>query len=254
MARRVAVAWALVLTLAASANAQSGSSGTSTGQNTAAQSSSTATTDTRPATTTFYGDTGLWYVPTAEVLAHGKWSVSGYRRGTDFIQGYTNVGDFAGTFWVGLGQRAEVFGSFLFDTRIDRDIIPMFVTDPAIGGIVDRYPRVNQPWTGDNVGDFYVGAKVNLWSEYRQNPAALAVRGIVKLPTAKKDVGNGTGKADVLLDFIASKEAAKVVEVSGSAGYEFRGTPDGFDVPTSAFRWGAGRRSPRAARCGCSRS
>jgi len=103
MARRVAVAWALVLTLAASANAQSGSSGTSTGQNTAAQSSSTATTDTRPATTTFYGDTGLWYVPTAEVLAHGKWSVSGYRRGTDFIQGYTNVGDFAGTFGVGLG-------------------------------------------------------------------------------------------------------------------------------------------------------
>ena len=35
---------------------------------------------TRPATTTFYGDTGLWFVPTAEVLAHGKWSVTGYRR------------------------------------------------------------------------------------------------------------------------------------------------------------------------------
>ena len=25
---------------------------------------------------------------------------------------------------------------------------------------------------GDNVGDFYLGAKFNLWSEYRQNPAA----------------------------------------------------------------------------------
>src|SRR5438093_11133770 len=187
-------------------------------QPSSSQSTSSPDESTRPATTTFYGDTGLWYVPTAEILAHGKWSVSGYRRGTNWIQGYTNVGDFAGTFGVGLGQRAEIFGSFLFDTRIDRDIIPMFVTDPAIGGIVDRYPRVNQPWTGDNVGDFYVGAKVNLWSEYRQNPAALAVRGIVKLPTAKKDVGNGTGKADVLLDFIASKEAAKVVEVSGSAG------------------------------------
>ena len=108
MVRRVAVAWALTLTVAASANAQSGSSGTSTGQNTAAQSSSTATTDTRPATTTFYGDTGLWYVPTAEVLAHGKWSVSGYRRGTNFIQGYTNVADFAGNFAVGLGDRASV--------------------------------------------------------------------------------------------------------------------------------------------------
>src|ERR1700674_2829224 len=214
----------VVMCLAVSAGAQTPSASQTT-------SSSASDASTRPATTTFYGDTGLWYVPTAEVLAHGKWSVSGYRRGTDFIQGYTNVADFAGNFAVGLGDRAEVFGSLLFDTRIDRDIMPMFVNDSAIGGIVDRYPRVNQPWTGDNVGDFYVGAKVNLWSEYRQNPAALALRGIVKLPTAKKAVGNGTGKADVLFDFIASKEAAKVVEVSGYAGYEFRGSPDGFNLP-----------------------
>src|SRR6267378_2811819 len=242
--RCIGLAAVLVL-WAAAAGAQTSSTATTPApQSSTSQSTTSSDTSTRPATTTFFGDTGLWYVPTAETLAHGKWSVSGYRRGTNFIQGYTNVGDFAGTFGVGLGERAEVFGSFLFDTRIDRDIIPMFVNDSAIGGIVDRYPRVNQPWTGDNVGDFYVGAKVNLWSEYRQNPAALAFRGMVKLPTAKKDVGNGTGKANVLLDFIASKEAAKVVEVSGYAGYEFRGTPDGFDVPTSAFRWGAGAAFP----------
>src|SRR5262245_3568183 len=83
--------------------------------------------DTRPATTTFSGDTGLWFVPTAEVLAHGKWSASGYRRGTNYIQGYTNVGDFAGTVGVGIKDRAEIFGSFLFDTRIDRDVRPLFV-------------------------------------------------------------------------------------------------------------------------------
>src|SRR5439155_22473529 len=39
---------------------------------------------------------------------------------------------------------------------------------------------------------------------------------------------------------IASKEAAKVAEVSGYVGYEARGTPDGFDTPGGAFRWGAG--------------
>src|SRR5881275_2248777 len=161
MVRRVAVAWVLALALTASASAQtSGSSGTSTGQNsqsTQTQSSSTATAEeTRPATTTFYGDTGLWYVPTAEVLAGGKWSVSGYRRGTNWIQGYTNVGDFAGTFGVGIKDRAEIFGSFLFDTRIDRDLYPVFVNDPAFGGVIDRYPRVNQHWTGDNVGDLFV--------------------------------------------------------------------------------------------------
>src|SRR5215813_1556723 len=121
MARRVAVAWALALAVAATASAQTnGSSGTSTGQSSTATqttSSSTATAvETRPATTTFYGDTGLWFVPTAEILPHGKYSVSGYRRGTNWVQGYTNVGDFSGTFAAGIKDRAEIFASFLFDT------------------------------------------------------------------------------------------------------------------------------------------
>src|SRR5471030_564676 len=187
MARRVLVTCVLLLAVAASARAQNGSSGTSTGQSTTAtqtSSSSTATAEeTRPATTTFLGDTGLWFVPTAEVLGNGKWSVSAYRRGTNWIQGYTNVADFAGTFGYGIKNRAEIFGSFLVDTRIDRDIRPIFVNDPAFGGIIDRYPLVNKYWTGDNIGDFYLGVKYNLWSEARRNPAALALRATVKLPT-----------------------------------------------------------------------
>ena len=84
-------------------------------------------------------------MPTAEVLAHGKWSVTGYRRGTNYIQGYTNVGDFAGTFAVGIRDRAEIFTSFLFDTRIDRDVRPLFfTTNTEFGSFVDRYPRVNR--------------------------------------------------------------------------------------------------------------
>src|SRR5215467_3262909 len=244
MARRVAMACVWVLALAASANAQSGSSGTSAGQSssgTQTQSSSTATAEeTRPATTTFYGDTGLWFVPTAEVLPDGKFSVSGYRRGTNFIQGYTNIGDFAGTFAYGIKNKAEVFGSFLFDTRIDRDLYPLFVQDPAFGGIIDRYPQVNQHWTGDNVGDFFVGAKYNILSESQRSPAAVAVRGIVKLPTGKESVGNSTGKADFAVDGIVSKELSKMVELAGYAGYEWDGKPDGFDAPGGAFRWGVG--------------
>ena len=248
MARRVLVTCVLVLAVAASARAQNGSSGTSTGQSpTATQtpSSSPATAEeTRPATTTFLGDTGLWFVPTAEVLGNGKWSVSAYRRGTNWIQGYTNVADFAGTFAIGVKDRAEIFGSFLVDTRIDRDVYPLFVNDGSFGGVIDRYPNVNQHWTGDNVGDFYVGAKVNLWSEYRQKPAAIALRGIVKLPTGNTSVGNGTGKADVSIDAIVSKEASKLVEVSGYGGYEWRGKPDGFDTSGGAFRWGTGLTFP----------
>src|SRR6185503_21347770 len=127
MRTTVAVAWALTLALASGASAQSGSSGTSTAQNPSGSSSSSA--ETRPATTTFFGDTGVWFVPTGEVLPHGKWSGSVYRRGTNWIQGYTNVADFAGTFAYGLKDRAEIFGSFLVDTRIDRDVRPLFVND-----------------------------------------------------------------------------------------------------------------------------
>jgi len=213
------------------------------GAQTPAASSSTSEA-TRPATTTFFGDTGLWFVPTGEVLPDGKWSVSGYRRGTNYIQGYTNIGDFAGTFGYGIKGRADIFGSFLVDTRIDRDVRPLFLNDPTIGGFVDRYPLVNTTWTGDNLGDFYVGAKVNLLSEFKQKPAALAVRGIVKLPTANKDVGNGTGKADFLVDLIVSKEVSRMAEVSGYAGFEVRGSPDNFTIPTGAFRWGAGAGFP----------
>ena len=82
-------------------------------------------------------------MPTGEVLAKGRWSGSVYRRGTNWVQGYTNVADFAGTLAYGVGDRAEIFGSFLADTRIDRDIRPIFVNDPAFRGVIDRYPKVS---------------------------------------------------------------------------------------------------------------
>src|SRR5438132_560573 len=189
---------ALVL-WASAAGAQTTSTATQTTQPSTSQSSDAST---RPATTTFFGDTGLWYVPTAEVLANGKWSVSAYRRGTNWIQGYTNVADFNGTFAYGIKNRAEIFGALLFDTRIDRDTYPLFNADTNFGGVIDRYPRVNQHWTGDNIGDFYIGAKINFMSEAEQKPAAIAVRGMLKLPTGKKDIGNGTGKADGSIDLI----------------------------------------------------
>jgi outer membrane protein OmpA-like peptidoglycan-associated protein len=241
------VAWVLTLAVAAGASAQPHTSGTSTAQNpsgTQTSSAPAATSDVRPATTTFFGDTGLWFVPTAEVLAHGKWSVSGYRRGTNYVQGFSNVGDFAGTVAVGLGNRAEIFGSFLFDTRIDRDLRPIFTADSTVGGIVDRYPRVNRGWTGDNVGDLYFGAKVNLMSQADNRPAALAVRGLVKAPTGDEEIGVSTGKPDFAIDFIASGEARRMIELSGYAGYEWRGQPDDIDIPSGAFRWGAGAGFP----------
>jgi hypothetical protein len=70
MLNRVLIAATLALAVASSAAAQSTStSSQTTGTQTAASTpSSSSEVQTRPATTTFMGDTGLWYVPTGEVL------------------------------------------------------------------------------------------------------------------------------------------------------------------------------------------
>ena len=212
----------------------------------------TAYEDQRPATTTFLGDTGIWYVPTAEVLRSGTWSVGGDRRGTNYVQGSSNVADFAGSLAVGIGNRVEVFGAFLFDTRINRNDAPVFANEAREGGIAARYPRVNESWTGNKVGDLYVGSKVNLLSEYREAPMALAVRGIVKLPTGNEEAGVSTGKTDVMADLIVSKELARLLRGrhvrratrSRQPGrHSRRRTARTDGAPASRFR--------RAARCGC---
>ena len=67
---------------------------------------------------------------------------------------------------------------------------------------------------------------------------------MVKVPTGDKDVGVSTGKTDFSFDFIGSKEIRRKLEFSGYAGYEVRGKPDGFDIPTGAIRWGVGAGFP----------
>ena len=198
----------------------------------------------KPTTTTFLGDTGIWYVPTAEILRSGTWSVGGDRRGTNYVQGSSNVADFSGSLAVGIGPRVEVFGAFLFDTRINRNDQPVFADDAREGGIAARYPRVNESWTGNKVGDLYLGSKVNLLSQYRQAPVALAVRGIVKLPTGDEDAGVSTGNTDVMADVIVSREVARFFEVATFAGYEYRGNPSGFEAPNGSYRWGTGMAFP----------
>jgi len=219
----------------ATANAQTPASTT--------QSTPTPSTETRPAFTTADGDTGLWYVPTAEVLARGKWSASGYRVSYNYVQGFSNVADFPLTFAVGASRHVEVFGSFKAVTRIDRDIRPIFTSNPDVGGVIDRYPFVTSGWSGSKVGDFLLGAKINLLSEADQKPVALAIRGGVKLPTGDKDAGVSTGKADGLVDFVVSKDAHGAAEISGYAGGAFRGSPDGVQL-SNAFRWGIGAGFP----------
>src|SRR5258708_793134 len=199
---------------------------------------------TRPATTTFMGDTGLWYVPTGEVLPAKKWSMSAYRVSFNDNQGFSNIANWPLTFAFGVGDRAEIFASWVLVSRFDRDIRRLFVASvPGAGGIVPQNPLMADTWSGNQLGDLWIGAKWNISSEWRQQPVAFALRPMIKLPTDKKAKGAGTGKADFALDAVLSKELNERVEVSGYAGFIVRGTPDAV-AETNGFRWGFGAGMP----------
>src|SRR5919197_990200 len=185
----------------------------------AASTSTPMELQTRPATTTYMGDTGLWMVPTGEILPAGKFSISAYRVNFDDNQGFTDVSDWPVTVGVGVGDRAEIFGALTVVNRIDRDIRPLFVPSIAqAGGYMPEYPLVHEGWTGNNIGDLWIGAKINLTSEWRQQPAAFAIRPMIKLPTGKQSAGASTGKADFAFDAVVSKEINQRAEVAGDAG------------------------------------
>src|SRR4051794_5148979 len=213
MDMRSALAVGLVaLGLAAPAAAQTPSQPPAAPAKPAAASTST---DTRPATTTFLGDTGLWNVPTGEVLPARKWSVSAYRVNFDDNQGFSDVSNWPVTFAFGLKDRAELFGSLVVVNRIDRDIRPLFLASASsaalgvnrrVGGFVPQNPLARAGWSGNNVGDLWLGAKFNLTSQWRQQPAAFAIRAMVKAPTGDTESGASTGKTDFAIDGIVSKE------------------------------------------------
>jgi peptidoglycan-associated lipoprotein len=190
------------------------------------------------------GDTGLWYVPTGEVLPRKKWSMSAYRVNYDDNQGFTDVSNWPVTFAYGIGDRAELFGSWVLVNRIDRDIRPLFLSSiPQAGGFVPQHPLMSQGWSGNQLGDLWIGVKWNLASEWRQQPFAFALRPMLKLPTGDKDGGASTGKTDFALDAVLSKELNQRVEVSGYGGFIVRGEPDEVES-TNGFRWGIGAGMP----------
>ena len=211
-----------------------------------AQPVQSTSSDTRPATTTTTGDTGLWFVPTGEVLPARKWSFSAQRVNADYEQGFTDVSNFPVTFALGLAGRAEIFGAWTVVGRIDRDVRPLFFPtfDGLAGaGVVNEYPFNSRGWSGDQPGDLWLGAKFNVSSQYRQAPAAIAFRGLVKVPTADKDEGAGTGKPDFSFDAIVSSEVNERVELSAFGGLIIRGDPDEFDL-VNGVRWGIGIATP----------
>jgi hypothetical protein len=196
--------------------------------------------ESRPATATPMGDTGLWFVPTAGVLPSNHWSASVYGVNANYEQGFTNVADWPAAFGYGLKDRVELFGSWSIVRRIDRDSRPIFRPDDRIsGGLVNEYPFAHAGWSGAQPGDLWIGGKINVASEWRSKPIGVAIRGMIKLPTASASDGFGTGKTDVAIDAVASREINRRIDLSGYAGVILRGDPAGVDV-SNGVRYGAG--------------
>lgn len=192
----------------------------------------------RPAITSYWGDTGLWFIPTAEVIKSRGWAFAVYRTELDFKQGSSDATFYPITFAAGAGSRMEIFGAYRAVTHIDRDTRPLFAPAAASeAGIINDYPLVRTEWTGSEFGDAYFGAKVNLMSEHRRQPMAMALRGTVKLPTAGEDTV-GTGQFDYIADLVLSKEV-RGVEMAGFGGFIFRGDPTGVSL-SDGLRWGIG--------------
>ena len=159
--------------------------------------------EVRPAITSFWGDTGLWFVPTAEVLKPGGWAFGAYRTELDFKQGSTDV--------VVLPRNArdrcrQSHGDLCRHSRRDGGRSRHASSLRACKHRHRAASSTNIRWSERNgravTSEMCTsGAKVNLLSEHRRQPMAMALRGTVKLPTAGED-NVGTGQFDYFADFV----------------------------------------------------
>ena len=162
------------------------------------------------------GDTGLWFVPTGEVLPAKRWSFSAYRVNFDYDQGFTDVSNWPVTFGVGLGDRAEIFGACPGGAPHRPRRAPDLLQHAGQAGSSTSTRSCDRAGPTTSSATSGSAARSTSRRSVDQKPVAFAVRGLIKLPTAKDDEeGVGTGKMDFAFDAIVSKEINERVELSG---------------------------------------
>jgi peptidoglycan-associated lipoprotein len=233
----------LVAALGAAPAAAQAPTTTSTSQTAVTQDEIVLQGDTtpRPALPTFYGDTGLWFVSTAETLPARKFSLSAFRANFDRRQGLTDVNHLGATAAFGITDSLEVFGSWR-TVRLDRDVRPTFIPgNPEFGGVSQEYPYLRRGWSDTLGGPIYAGLKYGLLSQSRGDAMSLAPRVMIKFPTGSSWAS--TNDIDGHFDLIASREFGSMVELTGMAGAILRGDPDEFRV-SDGVNWGLGATFP----------
>jgi len=67
--------------------------------------------ESKPGSSTIFGDTGLWFVPTGETLPKGQWSGGLQLVNFDRSEGFSDITDIGGMFAFGVSNRVELFGT-----------------------------------------------------------------------------------------------------------------------------------------------
>ncbi len=202
-------------------------------------------TTPRPSLPTNFGDTGIWFVPTAETMPGRRFSFSVYRANYDRRQGHTDVSDIGITGAYAITDRFELFGSWRL-RRLDRDQRPVFVpSEPMFGGVSQEFPYLRRGWSDTLGGPTVVGGKWNLISQSRGDAMSVAPRVMVKFPSGS--TWASTNDWDYHFDLVMSREFNQRVELTSMAGGLLRGDPDEFRV-SDGISWGLGASFPSRSR------
>jgi len=196
--------------------------------------------EARPATPTYFGDSGLFRLSSAYTLPKGKASFSLFRNNMDRNPKGLDISIHGLSLAYGATDRLEVFGTLGVQNRVKTNywLQDGFFNDYPFAGIVTGDER----WqTG--FGDVRLGAKYKILDDYRGDGVGLAARGFVKLGTADEAKGLGTGKAGGGADLILSKNFNGSANFHAAIGYEFNSDPDGVGIG-NAFNWGIGINLP----------
>jgi outer membrane protein OmpA-like peptidoglycan-associated protein len=193
----------------------------------------------RPAAPTYEGDTGLFRLSSAYTIPKGKVSFGLFRDNFDRDPKGVDLSIHGFNISYGITDKLQIFGNVGLQNRLRLNY-------PSETGFNNAVPFALDHWT-TGFGDVKLGIKYAFLNDYRGDALGLALRGVVKLPTASDTDGLGTGKAAFAADLVLSKSLNQVVDLHASIGYEINSDPDGLDLP-NAFRWGVGLNVPACYR------
>ncbi len=203
----------------------------------------------RPATPTYEGDTGLFRLSTAYTVPKGKLSFGVFRDNYDRDPKGMDLSIHGFNLAYGATDKLQIFGNVGIQNRVRLNS----ASDP---GFNIEVPLASQHWAA-GFGDVKLGLKYAFLNDYRGDAVGLALRAIVKIPTASDTDGLGTGKTAFAGDVILSKTISYGADIHASLGYEINSDPAyrlaqslvdvGLDLP-NAFRWGVGLNVPACTR------